>query len=282
MVDLDDIKIAQVLDRGSPLASPERTVCIYADSGVGKTTGIMEYLAQSGKRALYLDLDGNSEPLLRAPKDVLDKMNYVKLRNSLTNMSVADFLYAIMSEPMLSVCTTHGHLNCGVCKRKQDPTVRLIMDRWREDYDVVIVDSVTIMVKAIILFSTQQATAEGERNPRAIWQRVSMVCNIMMHFLRECHSNVIVTSHPIDVRQEHEKVVQKTGSRKGLALRDEYYMPCFGSVPFSREVARGLSAVIYAGPNGELVTDQKKPYFANARGSIQSTTISGALAEILD
>ena len=279
---MNELKIAQQLKKGSPFVSPERTVCIYGDSGTGKTTALVKYLAESGKRCLYLDLDGNSGPLLSAPDSVINKMNYVKLRNSLTNMSVADFLFGIMEEPMIDVCVKHGLLTCGVCKRTQGDVVRLMIDNWGTDYDVVIVDSVTIMVKAIKLFSTQQATRDGERNPRAIWQRVSVVAEIMMHFLRECHQQVIVTSHPIDVRNEHEKVVQKAGPRKGLELIDPYYMPCFGSVPFSRDVVRGLSATIFVGESGSIVTDQKKPYFANARQKIQSTTVAGALSEILD
>lgn len=276
-----DIKIAKKLSKGSPLAHTEQTVCVYGPSGAGKTTDVIEFLHTSGMRCLYFDLDGNSGPIINAPPAVIENMNYVKLRNSLTQMSVADFLYSVMSEPMLDVCVKHGHLSCSLCKRAGGDYIRLIMDNWLKDYDIVVVDSVTIMVKAMILFSTQQATAEGERNTRAIWQRVSMIANIMMHFLRECHPRVLVTSHPIDVRHEHEKILAKTGNRKGLAVTEEYYMPCFGSVPFSREVARGLSAVIYVDENGKLITDQKKPVFANARQKIQSTTLAGALTEIL-
>lgn len=279
---MTDIKLAKTLTRGSPMASPERTVCIYGESGSGKTTGVMEYLKQSGKRSLYLDLDGNSGPILAAPPEVLDKMNYVKLRNSLTNMSVADFLIASMSEQMLSLCVEHGLMNCGRCKRKQGDVIQLMMEKWNDDYDVVITDSASIMVKAIILFSQRQATDEGERNLLAVWSRVSIIANTMMHFLRECHRNVIVLSHPIDVRHEFQKVVQKSGPRKGLGLVDPYHAPCFGSVKFSREVARGLSATIYANEDGSIITDQKRPYFANARQQIQSTTIAGALSEILD
>lgn len=275
------MKISQTLTKGSPLASPEKTICIVGESGSGKTTELMKYLALSGKRSLYLDLDGNSGPVINAPAEVLEKMNYVKLRNSLDNMSVSDFLYSVMSEPMVDICAKHGWLKCGKCKKRGDNSIRLFFDTWEDDYDLVIVDSVTIMIKAIKLFSIKQATEEGERNPRAIWQRVSMVANIMMHFLRECHPNVVVLSHPIDVRHEHEKVVQKLGSRKGMELVDPYYMPCFGSVPFSREVARGLSAVIYQQEDGTIITDSKRPYFANARQPIQSTTVSGALQEIL-
>lgn len=275
-----DMKMAKKLKQGSPLQSLEKLVCVYGPSGSGKTTEIMKYITENNKSAIYLDLDGNTAPIASAPQEILDKMNYIKLRNSLSNMHVATFLNSAMTKPLVEVCQNHGYMNCGLCAKSHDDVIVVNFDTWKQ-YDLVVVDSVTIMIKAIKLFSIKQAEEDGERNPHAIWQRVSLIATTMMHFLRECHKNVIVLSHPIDVRHEFQKVVQKQGQRKGLALVDAYYMPCFGSVPFSREAVQNLSATIYQTEDGKIITNDKKPYFANARQQIQSTTVSGALKEIL-
>lgn len=278
-----ELKITEKVKRGSPLAYKENTICVYGPSGSGKTTQIVEYLKLSGKSCIYLDLDGNTAPLLEAGSEVLDKMNYVKLRNSLDSMHVAEFLARAMDTPILNICLRHGFMNCGMCKAAGDDILALNFTEWRK-YDLVIVDSVTIMVKAIILFSIKQAEAGGDKSPRDIWQRVSMVAQTMMHFLRECHPNVIVISHPTDVRLPYEQVVQKSNhpTRAGKELVDPYYLPCFGSVPFTKESAKNLSAVIYVGDDGKIITNAKKPFFANARREIKSTTVAGALQEILD
>lgn len=277
-----EIKIAETITRGSPLASKENTVCLYGPSGSGKTTAVIDYLVKSGKSCVYLDFDGNSAPIAAAPPEVLDKMNYIKIRNSRDVGHVGRFIDASMTDPIIKVCLEHGYLGCGTCARKQGDVLQVNFDDWAK-YDLVIVDSASVMVESLILFSIKLAKAENEFNAMNVWSRVNLSATTMLHFLRECHRNVIVISHPLDISLGHEKAIQKRGHpRFGRTLVEPYFKPCFGSVPFTREKAvKKLSAVIYQAEDGTIETNSKIPFFANTRREIKSTTASGALLEIL-
>lgn len=278
---IDELRMPETLKMGTPMAKKEHLICVYSESGAGKTTEIIKYLELSGKSSIYIDLDGNSAPIYNAKPEVIEKMNYLKLRNALDKIHVADFINGSMTTPLLKLCPEHGYLNCGICANEQRDMIAVMFDNWK-DYDVVIVDSVTIMVNAVKLFSIKKSEEGKDNSPFDIWQRVSLMANTMMHFLRECHDTVIVLSHPVDVRHEYQKVIQKRPhQRAGLSLVDPYYRPCFGSVPFTREAAKNLSAVIYMNEDGSILTQGNKPYFANTRMEIKSTTVSGALQEIL-
>ena len=271
----------EVITQGIPTANPEKLICIYGESGSGKTTEVIKYITESGKSAVYVDFDGNSAPIYNSPAEVLERINYIKVRNSLGKMHVADFINKAMEDPMINICLRHGYLGCGLCKRKQLDTLAVNFDDW-ENYDLAVIDSVTIMVNAIILFSIKESARGQDKSPHDVWARVSLMAKTMMHFLRECHPNVIVLSHPIDIRLPFQKVIQKRPSpRAGKELVDPYYSPVFGSVPFSRQAAKNLSAVIFQNTDGSIITQERKPYFANTRMPIKGNTVSEALHEIL-
>jgi hypothetical protein len=278
---LGNLKIAETLDRGTPMASPNKLIGIYGDSGCGKTTAVIKYLELSGKSAVYLDIDGNSAPIIAAPQSVLDKMNYLKLRNSLTQLYVMDFINGALVSPQLLLCQRHGYLSCPTCKKQGDPSIRVNFDDFGK-YDVLVVDSASLLINAVKLFSIKQQEASQSNDLRAIWQRVSLASTTLLHFLREVHETVIVLSHPLDVRYEPEKGVYKAGPKKGEPIAEPYYMPRFGTVPFSREVVGSLTETIFMDDAGGIVTNAKKPYFANTRVEIKSSTAHGALLEIID
>lgn len=276
---LGNLTVAPTLKRGSPMASPNKLIAIYGPSGCGKTTEIVKYLTASGKSSVIVDIDGNSGPIIAAPPQVLERMNYLKLRNSLQHLHAMDFVNRSMTDPQLKLCQEHGYLDCGLCKNSGSPSIMVNFDDLR-NYDVLVIDSASLFINAIKLFSIKEAGLD--KDLRKIWQRVSLNAATFLHFMREIHETVIVLSHPLDIRLEVEKAVHKQGPNKGEERVQAYYKPRFGSVPFSKEVSGSLTEVIYMNEDGGIITNAKRPYFANTRVPIKSTTVHGALLEIID
>lgn len=282
-----DIKVAKNLKKGSPLAFKENTICVYGPSGSGKTTELVKYLQESGKSCVWLDIDGNNAPVVNAGSKVLELMNYIKLRNRIDRVFVKEFFNRAMDTPSISVCVRHGFIDCGQCRNTGGDNLVVKFDDWA-DYDLVIVDSITVAIDSFVLFAIKDYEEHikqgGRPDPRRIWSEVNLMAKTMVHFIREIHPNVIVISHPIDVRLDYEKAIQKANhpTRAGKELVEPYYFPCLGSAPFSKKAPKSLSRIIYIGEDGKLTTNAKTPYFANTRQQIKSTTVAGALKEILD
>ena len=91
---------------------------LYGPPATGKTS-CLKGLVANGWDLVYLDADGNFEPLLEIPPEHQSQVTYIPLRNNSSNPTRHKALIELSDKGILTWCTDHGFHACPHCSADQ-------------------------------------------------------------------------------------------------------------------------------------------------------------------
>lgn len=95
-----------------------KKMVLYGSPATGKTS-CLKGLVANGWDLVYVDADGNFEPLLEVPPEFQSQVTYIPLRNNGANPTRHKALSELSNKGVLTWCNDHGLHACPHCSAEQ-------------------------------------------------------------------------------------------------------------------------------------------------------------------
>lgn len=235
----------------------KQRIALWGPPVTGKTDGIVK-LVQAGYAIDYVNLDDNVRPFLQLTPEELVRVNNIKLKDGLSKFNIADFFENIRSTAAISICKTHGHINCNLCKKGGE---FLMYNPSKSVADITVIDSASAYLDSAMISAKENATEKTTFNNFGIQ---GLHVDVLHHFVKSVTNHVIVICHDIQLAN---------------TLKENYtdnYYPLLGTRPKSKRSMNIYSAVIRSYEARDTYQVSKtKTHFATLRNSELEQQLNG-------
>jgi len=207
-------------------ASATASVIVYGAPKTGKSL-IAGELAEHFK-LIWVDMENGHDTLFQLPDAWQENIELINLPDTRGYPIAIETVLKMIKGPV-SICESHGKVNCMICKREKAAFVDTNLPAL-DNNTVVVFDSLTQLTNSAISHITK-GEAEDYKLNYDDWGNLGKLLDMFLSYLQQASYNVVVISHEAEVETE--------GKKKTL-------VPVGGTRNFSRNVAKYFGHVVYA------------------------------------
>ena len=183
---------------------PTERILLFGPPGIGKTHAVGE-LAKAGYTIHYFDFENGKKTLFNLPVEAQSNIEYYRIPDTAHFPEAGKFMMAFAKlQGKITFCETHGKIGCLVCKNSGAPTVAFDMSQMTSK-DVVVFESLTKISLSVMNTLFKESKREPDTKPE--WDdygRQGQIIESILAFFEQCNTNVIFTSHPMDVMKDEK------------------------------------------------------------------------------
>lgn len=218
------------MNLGEYKGSEARHILVYGSPKTGKTE-LVGALAEHFN-LWWLDLDGGAKTLLSATSKAnkfLSNINYFRIPDTQTFPIAMETCLKVIKGGALTICATHGKVNCPACKDKPSELTSLDVARFNNKKDVLVIDSYTQLMDSVINWVHKDALAKddwsGLKSSYDDWARQGSISDRFGTTFQNAPYNVVVISHEILVELEDgsKKIAPVGGTRNKSTDFGKYF-----------------------------------------------------------
>lgn len=216
--------MATLLQRAQVLAQkkedqPQR-VCIYGDSGTGKTTLALQ-LASLGYNIHLFDIDVSVQTAFTSvPQQFWGNVNVYDVVDTPDNARAAKLIdKAIRPYNSVTFCNEHGEVNCVKCKGKE---FTIFDTNKLTAKDVVVIDGMTGLSKSASNFAVGSGIMGGDMAYFKLefehHDKQGMILSNFLQRMKQLPCHVIVITHAAEIKNPNgTKNIQPIGGTRNFA-----------------------------------------------------------------
>lgn len=187
---------------GSIKRQPTERIQLYGAPGVGKTHLIGE-LAEAGYEIHYFDFENGKKTLFNFSKEAQNRINYYRVTDTAHIPKAGKFMLTLAKlNGKIRFCDAHGEINCLACKNNGGEFNDFDMAALGSK-DVVVFESLTKISLSVMNNIFKDTNRGPDTKPE--WDdygRQGMIIESILAFFEQCNTNVVFTSHPMDVTKD--------------------------------------------------------------------------------
>ena len=232
-----------------PLPAPRKTVTatagmlkfmrfgkklvMYGKPGVGKTTLVVALL-KAGHTVVYIDLDGNVEPFMMLPADLMRRLIVLPLRDTPQSSNMVKGLDKLGDKGIFEVCMKHAEHECPRCKKDND--VEWLTYNFYTDLPedaIVVLDSYTQVHDGIInAVYKEHKLSDFDKMEIPNHGAVSRLDKVMSQFFLRSYFNCLLITH----------AASSKGIMDGKDAKDSWF-PVLGSARTTQTSMKSATVV---------------------------------------
>ena len=210
-----------------------KKLLMYGKPGVGKTTLVVALL-KAGHDVVYIDLDGNVEPFMMLPADLMKRLVVLPMRDTPQSSNMVKGLDKLGDKGIFEVCQEHAEHDCPRCKKDNDATwltYNFYTDLPKDA--IVVVDSYTQIHDGIInAVYKEHKLSDFDKMEIPNHGAVSRLDKVMSQFFLRSYFNCLVISH----------AASNKGILDGKDAKDSWY-PVMGSLRTTQTSMKSATVV---------------------------------------
>lgn len=231
-----------------------KKLVLYGAPVVGKTTCAVS-LAEAGWNIVYIDIDGNPEPLIDLSEGAKSRVTYIPLRNNSSNPTRHKALINLSDTGKITWCAEHGLYECPQCSASDQYEWNARETDWSNT--IVIADSYTgVHASCTAAAYAAHGLKDEAKLEIANFGTVSRLNTRSIDWILNSNANCVIITHRGNKRGIMEKGTDKwypilgsqnlSGNLPHL-VNALWYMPSWSSVTMSKPLDGAVEAFTRGG-----------------------------------
>lgn len=267
----------------------EQRVCLYGPPKSGKTE-LVGRLAEHYK-ILFFDLENGSSTLLKLPKELQERIEVIKIRDSRVYPIAIETMMKVVKGDRVEICEAHSKVKCPVCSKNPSAVVDVVCLNDVALDTVVVIDSLTQLTNSGIAHITK-SQPDDYKLQLDDWGALKVLMDKFLSQIQVARYHVICITHEEEVKFEdgRAKIVPVAGSANSSRNTAKYFdHVCYcnlvnkkhtvaSATDYSMTVLTGsrMNVKLESSPESTLLdifTNWKLPNFGMKTGETQNETL---------
>jgi len=207
-------------------SSKSHRVLLFGPPKSGKTR--LAGTLASSFNLIWFDLENGIDTLKQLPPADQERVEVLSIPDTRGFPIAIETLLKVIKGAPVEICEAHGKVACAICRKDNQPFVRVALNELSLD-TVVVIDSLTQLTNSAIAHITKNQPEDYKLNYED-WGNLGKLMDTFLSYVQQAPFHIVCISHETEVEMEDGK---------------QKLVPTAGTKNFSRNTAKYFDEVIY-------------------------------------